>query len=100
MIRLILFILVFVVFLAFIVLNLNHTSDISFGFITFSDIPVFLSILCSFMLGMMLAIPLSFFLRRKKPAQPKPPKKSGKQQESESSVSEEVSKEPNLYGID
>ena len=66
--RLIVFIVVFAFFLAFIVLNLDHRCDISLGFTTFKEIPVFLSSLFSFVLGMLFAVPLIFSLgkRRKK----------------------------------
>ena len=69
--RLIVFILVCVIFLGFIVLNLDHKSDISFGFKTYKDIPVFLTAFSSFLLGMLFAVPfvLSFGKRRKKPSQ-------------------------------
>ena len=100
MIRLILFLIIFVIFLGFIVLNLNHSSDISFGFITFSDIPVFLSILSSFMLGMLFAIPLSFALRRKKPATPKSRKKAGELPEAQATEVTEITREKSPYGID
>jgi len=66
MIRLIIFILVFAAFLGFIVLNLDNKSDVSFGFTSFENVPVFLSALVSFTAGMLIAIPLSFSLIRKK----------------------------------
>ena len=100
MVRLIAFIIVFVVFLGFIVLNLPNKSDISFGFIVFPDVPVFVSILCSFMLGMLFSIPLAFSLSRKKHTTPKPPKKSGKPSKDEPVVPAEISKENTPYGID
>ena len=64
--RLIVFIVIFVVFLMFIVLNLNNKCDISLGFKTFSDIPVFISSLFSFILGMLFAVPMIFSLGKKK----------------------------------
>ena len=63
--RLLMFILFFAVFLAFIVLNIDNKCDISLGFVAFSDIPVFLSSLFSFVLGMLFAVPLVFSLRKK-----------------------------------
>ena len=70
MIRLILFIIIFAFFLIFIVLNLDNRCDISIGFKIYKDIPVFLSSLFSFILGMLFAVPLVFSLRkmRKKPS--------------------------------
>jgi len=64
--RLIVFIVVFAFFLAFIVLNLDHRCDISLGFMTFKEIPVFLSSLFSFVLGMLFAVPLIFSLGKRK----------------------------------
>ena len=68
MIRLILFILFFAVFLCFIVLNLNNKSDVSLGFTSFNDVPVFLSALFSFTLGLVFSVPLALsFGKKKKP---------------------------------
>jgi hypothetical protein len=75
MARLIGFILIFVVFLTFIVLNLGNSCDISFGFKTIPQVPVFITAFSSFVLGMLFAVPFALTLGRKKqpPAQ-KPPK--------------------------
>jgi len=100
MIRLVGFILIFAVFTSFIVLNLQHRSDLSFGFVEFQDVPVFLSVLCSFMLGMLFAIPLAFSLAWKKRSANKPPKKAGKAPQQELTVSDEIKKETSPYGID
>jgi hypothetical protein len=75
MVRLIGFILVFVVFLTFIVLNLDNRCDISFGFKTISQLPVFITAFSSFVLGMLVAVPFAMTLGKKKQAgPPKPPK--------------------------
>ena len=66
MIRLIFIIIVFAMFLCFIVLNLEHKSDVSLGFRNFTDIPVFLSALVSFTMGMIVAVPLVFSVSRRK----------------------------------
>ena len=72
--RLIIFIVIFALFLAFIVLNLEHRSDISLGLKRFYDIPVFLTVFFSFVLGMLFSIPLSFGGKRKhSPASPEAP---------------------------
>ena len=55
--RLIVFILIFAVVLAFITFNLGHKCDISFGFITFEAVPVFLTVFISFMLGLLSTLP-------------------------------------------
>jgi uncharacterized integral membrane protein len=75
MARLIGFILIFVVFLTFIILNLGNGCDISFGFKTIPQVPVFITAFSSFVLGMLFAVPFVLTLGRKKqPAPPKPPK--------------------------
>jgi hypothetical protein len=78
--RLIGFILIFVVFLTFIMLNLGNSCDISFGFKTIPQVPVFITAFSSFVLGMLFAVPFVLILGRKKqPPSPKPPKfKKGK----------------------
>ena len=66
MIRLILVIIIFAFFLVFIVFNLDNKCDISFGLKTIKDVPVFLSSLFSFVLGMMFTVPLVFSIGRKR----------------------------------
>jgi len=115
MIRLIAFIVIFAFFLAFIVLNLDNRCDISVGFRIFKDIPVFLSALFSFVLGMLFTIPLVFSLRklRKKSSGPESStvlptegihkrfgKKNKKDGDDEASGSDDYNKEKSPYGID
>jgi uncharacterized integral membrane protein len=64
--RLIGFILIFAVFLAFIVFNLNNRCDVSFGFTSVTDMPVFITAFVSFFLGMLCAVPFFASFRRKK----------------------------------
>jgi uncharacterized integral membrane protein len=92
MIKLISFIIVFTLFLVFITLNLGHNSDISFGFHTFYDIPVFLSVLASFSLGMLFAIPLAISINWKK-------KKNKSEIQGEAPENDKINKEVNPYGI-
>ena len=71
--RLLSFILICALFLAFVTLNLENKSDISFGFHTFYEIPVFLTAFSAFVLGMLFATPLALFLgRRRKKYSPAP----------------------------
>ena len=120
MIRLIAFIIVSIIFLAFIVLNLNNKCDISFGFKTFQEIPVFVSTLFSFVLGLLFTLPLAFSLRRGRKKPPKneasdlpsggKKKRWGKKdntgsqdtvgKSTELSVSDDYIKEKSPYGID
>ena len=93
--RLIIFILVFASFLAFIVFNLENKSNISLGFIIFNDIPVFLIALFAFVFGLLVAIPMLFSLGKARKKPPKPSKK-----DEPSSLLEEINKEKSSYGID
>ena len=65
--RLILSILIFAVFLAFITLNLDDRfrCDINFGFTQVRDVPVFLTVFISFILGLLFSLPFALFFRRK-----------------------------------
>jgi uncharacterized integral membrane protein len=58
--RLIVFIVIFGVFLAFITFNLEHKCDISFGFVKFEAVPVFLTVFFSFVLGLLCTLPFIF----------------------------------------
>ena len=58
--RLVVFIVVFIVFLVFIMFNLDNRCDINFGFKVFNDIPVFLTVFSSFILGSLCTLPLIF----------------------------------------
>jgi uncharacterized integral membrane protein len=85
--RLIGFVLLGAVFLCFIGFNLDNRCDISVGFFTFSQVPVYLTAFSAFVLGLFLALPLvvsSRFRSRRKgktetpPAGKTPGKKGGK----------------------
>ncbi|POR05251.1 hypothetical protein AU468_01825 [Alkalispirochaeta sphaeroplastigenens] len=52
--------------LAFVGLNLDHTADISLGFILYRDVPVFLSLFFAFFLGVVLTIPAVMFTASRK----------------------------------
>ena len=99
--NLIVFIIIFVIFLGFIVLNLGNKCDISFGFIILPEVPVFLTALLSFMLGLLLSVPLALSAagKRKKKLSTPAPKKLGKHNE-EATVVDEIKKEDSSYGID
>jgi len=60
------FILVFALFLCFIIFNLGNASHVSLGFRTFNDIPVFVTALFSFALGMLFTVPLLFTVGRRR----------------------------------
>ena len=56
--RLIGFIAIFGVFLAFITFNLENRCDISFGITTYKDVPIFLTVFSSFFLGALCTLPI------------------------------------------
>jgi hypothetical protein len=106
MIRLITVIVVFVIFLFFIIFNLPNKCDVSFGFTTIKDVPIFLSALSSFVLGMFVTVPMMLFRKKKQPpsvsgspnsepAKPGPSKKAKLK-----STPSEIKKEDSPYGID
>jgi len=64
--RLIAFIVLFVIFFLFIVLNLGNKTDISFGFTVIKDIPVFVTAFSAFIVGMLCTFPFIFSLKSKK----------------------------------
>jgi len=105
MIRLLGFVLIFLVIISFIMFNLGNTSDLSFGFITFSDVPVFLSVLASFIIGVLFSIPLAFSLTWKRHTVEKKHKKDKEKSPEKSPAADnilpaDIAKESNLYGID
>jgi len=63
--RLIVFILVFSVFLAFVTFNLDNRCDISFGFTVIPGVPVFLTVFISFIFGLLCALPFIFRFGKK-----------------------------------
>jgi hypothetical protein len=107
--RLVGFVIVFGIFLAFIAFNLENSCDISFGLHTFSGVPVYLTALTAFILGLFWSIPLAVSFRLKKrakqakgedsgPEAPKAKTKGGKKQAGD--IPELSSPEPGgPYGI-
>jgi uncharacterized integral membrane protein len=64
--RLIVFILIFIVLLAFITFNLDNKCDISFGFAKIAQAPVFLTVFMSFILGFLSTLPFIITAGRKR----------------------------------
>ena len=71
--RLIGLIIILAILLAFIGFNLDNTCPISFGFTRIDNVPVYLTVFASFVLGMLMSVPflISFALRKKAPKAPK-----------------------------
>jgi len=63
--RLIVFIVVLGIFLAFIGFNLENRCDVSFGFTEFSNVPVFFTVFTSFVLGLFCTLPFIFTAGRR-----------------------------------
>ena len=62
--KLIVFLLIMTVFVVFAGFNLENKADISFGFGSIKEVPVFISIFFSFILGILVSSP--FFITQKK----------------------------------
>ncbi len=45
--------------LAFVWLNIGNTTDISFGFATIESVPIFMSLFVSFFIGVAVALPIA-----------------------------------------
>ena len=98
--RLIQFIIVFAVFLLFAIFNLGdeYRCDINFGFVKFSDVPVFITVFLSLMVGMLCALPFILSGKLRKPpkagggTEKKPPQQGAGQADNLTNS--------NYYGID
>ncbi|GHV81604.1 hypothetical protein AGMMS49991_01620 [Spirochaetia bacterium] len=60
------FVVICGVFLIFIGLNLGNTCDISFGFASIKNVPVFFTAFASFVLGLICSIPIAIGIRLKR----------------------------------
>jgi len=94
--RLIQFIVVFAIFLVFIIFNMGNRCDISFGFMVFSDVPVFITVFFSFFAGILCAIP--FLLMSKSQRKNKATAKEEKQGKKPSKADRDAG--TGSYGID
>ena len=89
--RLIQFIIIFTVFLLFITFNLDHKSDIHFGFTKIVDVPVYLTVFISFICGIFFSLFFVYVLKPRKRADKS--KKPGKKDD-------EINAASGHYGID
>ena len=64
--KIIIIVLIITIEAVFAGLNMNNVSDISFGFTTLKDVPVFLSILISFVAGALIILPFTLISKKKK----------------------------------
>jgi uncharacterized integral membrane protein len=63
--RLILFLIVLALVVAFAGFNIQNTATISFGFYTLESVPIFLSLFASFFLGVLVMLPFTLGRRRR-----------------------------------
>lgn len=71
-IRLIGTIILLILVTIFAGINLDNKCDITFVFYTFKDIPVFMTVIVSFAVGVILMLPFTFGRRSKKNQVPQP----------------------------
>ncbi len=64
--KMIFFLVIMLLVVLFIVFNLNNSSDISFGFRSYEDVPIFLSLFIAFAAGALVSIPMVLLGKRKK----------------------------------
>ncbi len=57
--RFLVFLVVLALVVAFAGLNVAHRADVSFGFYTFEDVPVFLSVAVAYLLGALTILPFT-----------------------------------------
>ncbi|HSV56088.1 MAG TPA: hypothetical protein VLH39_03150 [Magnetospirillaceae bacterium] len=74
-IRLLFLTIVMVLLAAFIGFNLENRCDVSFAFFTLQDVPVVVTILSSFSLGLVAALPFALRSRKSKAQAPGSPKR-------------------------
>ena len=82
--KLLFFIIVLALVVTFVGLNVGNTSDISFGFHSFSDVPIFISLFAAFLLGVLVTLPATLWSsnRGKKTPKVKEKRKGGKKKRS------------------
>jgi uncharacterized integral membrane protein len=64
--RMILFLIVLGLIVLFAALNTSNASSVSFGFVVFEDVPVFLSLFIAFLVGAFVMLPFTIKPRRSK----------------------------------
>ena len=70
--KLIIFLVILGLVVFFIGANLSNVSDISFWFIKFEDVPIFISLFIAFAVGIVVMIPFAFFRGKKRKKEPLP----------------------------
>ncbi len=60
------FLIILLILVVFIAFNVNNSSDISFGFKNYTDVPIFVSLFIAFTAGVVVTIPMVLLSGRKK----------------------------------
>ncbi|MCL2196958.1 MAG: hypothetical protein FWB77_05025 [Treponema sp.] len=68
--RLILTLVIFIIFVIFAAFNLDNRCNISFGFKEFEQVPVFMTVFFSFVVGLICALPMVLHIRKKRENKP------------------------------
>lgn len=76
--KLVFFIIVLALVVTFVGLNVGNTSDISFGFHSFSEVPVFISLFAAFLLGVLVTLPATLWSSKRGRKTPKVKEKRGR----------------------
>jgi uncharacterized integral membrane protein len=84
------FLLILAVFVVFAGLNVENVSDISFGFVTLEEVPIFLSLSLSFILGAVLMLPFTLTKYFKKGIKKPKEKKTGKKKRGKNKDKDQV----------
>lgn len=69
--KLLFFIIVLALVVTFVGLNVGNTSDISFGFHTFTDVPIFVSLFAAFLIGVLVTLPATLWSSKRGGKTPK-----------------------------
>lgn len=87
--KLVAFLVLVGLILAFVGFNAGNVSDISFGFHRYEDVPIFVSLFAAFFLGVLVTLPFTF--RRRSTRERKRPKR---EQGGDGSTNGSISEEP------
>jgi uncharacterized integral membrane protein len=60
--------IILILFVVFIGLNLDYRTNVSLGFYTFENVPAFLIVIVSFLVGALVTLPISVFSKLRKSA--------------------------------
>jgi len=80
--------IILILFVIFIGLNLEHKTNISLGFYSFDNVPAFLIVIVSFLIGAIVTLPISLLTTMTKRAKRKKQAKKKTEQE----ISDDVEK--------